>query len=78
MLSTPAELARTLLTSGPCAELYVADRWPPAAVRHTVDATGTLTRYAIVGDLPAPAGVQVSGPLLDGQDWRAAALFVGP
>ncbi|BCJ33583.1 hypothetical protein Athai_10860 [Actinocatenispora thailandica] len=45
---------------------------------YTVDATGTLTRYPIVGGVPAPAGVQVSGPLLDGHDWRAAALFVGP
>jgi hypothetical protein len=45
---------------------------------YSVDAAGTLTRYPIVGGLPAPAGVQVSGPLLDGQDWRAAALFTGP
>lgn len=48
------------------------------AAWYTVDAAGTLSRHAVVNGTPAPAGVQVSGPLLDGNDWRAAALFVGP
>ncbi len=45
---------------------------------YRVDAAGNLVRYQDVGGLPGGTGSAVSGPVLDGHNWRAAALFVGP
>jgi hypothetical protein len=40
--------------------------------------TGALSRMGWVNGAPSGASTVVSGPALDGQDWRGRAVFVGP
>jgi hypothetical protein len=40
--------------------------------------TGTLSRMAWTGTAPSGAATVVSGPAVNGVDWRAGATFVGP
>ncbi|HZN17431.1 MAG TPA: malectin domain-containing carbohydrate-binding protein [Micromonosporaceae bacterium] len=40
--------------------------------------TGNLSRQDWVSGAPAGSPVTVSGPGVDGQDWRARAVFIGP
>ncbi len=45
---------------------------------YRVDTAGNLVRYPDASGLPGTTGTTMSGPALDGRNWRAAALFVGP
>jgi hypothetical protein len=40
--------------------------------------TGTLSRMAFVNGAPSGPSTVVSGPALDGRDWRGRLVFVGP
>jgi PKD repeat protein len=40
--------------------------------------TGTLSRVAFVNGAPSGPATTVSGPAIDGIDWRARTLFTGP
>lgn len=48
-------------------ELYYADR-----------SDGTLHRLPFAGGAPGGPSTTVSGPALDGTDWRSRAVFLGP
>ena len=39
---------------------------------------GTLSRVAWTGTAPSGAATVVSGPAINGIDWRASATFIGP
>ena len=41
-------------------------------------ATGNLVRLQWNGGAPAGPATTVSGPTINGQDWRAKVTFIGP
>ncbi|HEU4426113.1 MAG TPA: malectin domain-containing carbohydrate-binding protein [Pilimelia sp.] len=43
-----------------------------------IAASGTLSRVDFVNEIPGGTPVTLSGPTIDGKDWRGKVVFVGP